>query len=188
MKKKDMLKKLSAALKKKRFEHSLGVCDEAVKMAKRFGADEEKAYIAGLLHDCAKCLTRDEEKSVCEKYNVVTDEMTNLCHPVMHAPLGAVVAEHEYGITDDEILNAIRYHTVARAGMTLLEKIIYVADMTEPGRDYPGVDNLRRLSEKDIDAAYCEALKQSLLHNIEKGALIHPNSLEAWNDICKKNN
>ena len=188
MNKKQMQDKLKRSLKKKRFEHSLGVCAEAVRMAELFGADANKAYIAGILHDCAKCLTRDEEKDICEKYGFEPDEMTQICHPVLHAPLGAIVARYEYGVEDPEILDAIRYHTVARSGMTLLDKIIYVADMTEPHRDYEGVEILRRLSKKNIDSAFYEAVRQSLLHNVKKGAVIHPGTLDAWNAVCKKNN
>ena len=188
MNKKQMQDKLKRSLKKKRFEHSQGVCAEAVRMAELFCADTKKAYIAGLLHDCAKCLTRDEEKDICKKYNFEPDEMTKICHPVLHAPLGAIVARYEYGVEDPEILDAIRYHTVARANMTLLDKIIYVADMTEPHRDYEGVETLRRLSKKSIDTAFYEAVRQSLFHNVSKGAIIHPGTLEAWNAICKKNN
>lgn len=180
-----MKEKLSDALRKKRYEHSLGVCEEAVRMAKLFGADKDKAYIAGLLHDCAKCLTKEETEKIIDKYNIHLDIMTEKCEPVMHAPLGAVVAEHEYVITDVEILDAIRYHTVAREHMTLLDKIVYVADMTEPLRNYPGVDELRKASKRNIDEAYRMAVKFSLLHNIEKGSVIHPNTLEAWNEICE---
>ena len=188
MNKKEMRSKLKAVLKKRRYEHSLGVCAEAVRMAELFGADTEKAHIAGLLHDCAKCLTEEQEKEVCKRYSYVPDLMTRLCHPVLHAPLGAVVAEHEYGVTDKEILDAIRYHTVARADMTLLDKIVYVADMTEPGREYDGAERLRSLAHKDIDEAFREALRQSLMHNIKKGSIIHPNSLDAWNSIISDEN
>ena len=183
MNKKDMQNRLRSSLKKRRYEHSMGVCIEAVRMAELFGADKDKAYIAGLLHDCAKCLSPEQEKEVCNKYGYVPDLMTKVCHPVLHAPLGAVVAEHEYGVTDKEILDAIRYHTVARANMTLLDKIVYVADMTEPGRSYDGVDRLRSLANKDIDEAFYEALGRSLMHNIKKGSIIHPSSLDAWNSI-----
>lgn len=183
MDEKEMRKKLASALKKKRYKHSIGVSREAVRMAKLFGADEKKAYIAGLLHDCAKGFDRDEQLDICKKYNVRTDEMTDLCPPVLHAPAGAALAEHEYGIADPEILDAIRYHTVARRDMTLLDKIVYVADMTEPGRDYSGVEELRRLSAEDIDKAFFEAVRQSLMFNFEKKTIIHPNTLDAWNGI-----
>ncbi|MGN0182769.1 MAG: bis(5'-nucleosyl)-tetraphosphatase (symmetrical) YqeK [Candidatus Ornithomonoglobus sp.] len=186
MNKKEMQSKLQKALKKKRFEHSIGVRDEAVRMAEQFGADPEKAYVAGLLHDCAKCLKPEEEEELIARYGYELDEMTRLCHPVLHAPLGALAAKYEYGVEDEEILDAIRYHTVARADMTLLDKIVYVSDVTEPNRDYDGVDVLRRLAAKSIDEAYKEAVRQALLHNIKKETLIHPNTLEAWNEICRK--
>lgn len=186
MNKKEMQSKLRKALKKKRFEHSLGVRDEAARMAERFGADTEKAYIAGLLHDCAKCLKPEEEKDLITRYGYEPDEMTRLCHPVLHAPLGALIARHEYGVEDEEILDAIRYHTVARADMTLLDKIVYIADVTEPNRDYDGVELIRRLAAKNIDDAYREAVRQALTHNIKKETIIHPNTLDAWNEICRK--
>lgn len=186
MDKKEIQERLKASLKDKRFIHSLGVCDEAVRMAKQFGADEDKAYIAGLLHDCAKNLTRTEETELCKKYDVEIDNITLICQPVMHAPLGAVVAQYEYGINDSEILDAIRYHTVARSDMTLLDKIIYVADMIEPSRDFEGASRLRELSKTSIDSAYREALRQSLIHNIGKGTVIHPNTLDAWNEVVIK--
>lgn len=187
MNKKEMQGLLQKSLKKKRFEHSLGVCDEAVKMAKLFGADPKKAYVAGLLHDCAKCLTHEEETEIMGKYSFEPDEMTMECHPVLHAPLGAIVAEHVYGIKDEEILDAIRYHTVARRNMTMLDKIVYIADVTEPNRDYDGVEVLRKLAKKNLDAAYKEAVYQALNHNLKKQTLIHPNTLEAWNEICRRN-
>lgn len=181
MDEKEMRKKLASALKKKRYKHSLGVCKEAVRMAKLFGADEKKAYTAGLLHDCAKCFDRETQFKICEKYGVKTDRMTDLCPAVLHAPAGAALAKNEYGIDDEEILDAIRCHTTGRADMTLLDKIVYVADMTEPGRDYDGVEKLRELSAKDIDAAFIEALRQTLTFNIEKQAIVHPDTLAAWN-------
>ncbi len=183
MGKESMIRRLEQTLKPNRFIHSLGVRDESVKMARIFGADEEKAYIAGLLHDCAKRAQRSDEQELCKRLGYIPDNATAMCPPVLHAPLGAVVAEREYGVTDKEILDAIRYHTVARRGMTLLDKIVYVADMTEPGRDFDGVAPLRALAHEDIDKAFCEALRRSLIYNIDKGAVIHPNTLEAWNEI-----
>lgn len=184
----EMEKKLAGTLERTRFEHSLGVCAEAERMAELFGADKNKARIAGLLHDCAKGLSAEQESDMCLKYGYEPDRMTLMCHPVLHAPLGAIAARAEYGVSDEEILDAIRYHTVARARMTLLDKIIYVADMTEPGRCFEGVTLLRRLAREDIDDAFFEALKQSLTHNIKKENIIHPNTLDAWNDqlITKK--
>ena len=180
-----MKSKLKAVLKPGRYQHSLGVCSEAVKLAEMYGEDHDKAYFAGLLHDCAKGCSKGEQIELCKKFGVELDEAALACPAVIHAPLGAEIARREFGIKDEEILDAIRYHTVARAGMTELDKIIYVADMIEPMRDYDGVDELRELAYKNLDKAVLEALKQSIRFNLEKNSVIHPNTLEAWNDILK---
>lgn len=180
-----MKSKLKAVLKPGRYQHSLGVCSEAVKLAELYGIDHDKAYFAGLLHDCAKGCNKEEQLGLCEKFGVELDEITLACPAVIHAPLGAEIARREFGIKDEEILDAIRYHTVARAGMTELDKIVYIADMIEPMRDYDGVDELRGLAYKDLNKAMLEALKQSIRFNLDKNAVIHPNTLEAWNDILK---
>lgn len=180
---KKIKEKLKTALDEKRYKHSLSVADEAVRLADRYGYDKDKAYFAGLVHDCAKCMPyNDAIKSGCE-----LDRETLLCPGVVHAPVGAYIAKREYGITDIEILDAIRYHTVAREGMTLLDKIIYLADIIEPYRDFDGVEELRRLCNQDLDLAFCEALRRSVVFNIEKGNIIHPNTLYAWNEMCIKN-
>lgn len=180
---KEIEKKLRIELDEKRYKHSISVADEARRLADLYGADKEKAYLAGLIHDCAKCVPySDAVKTGCE-----LDRETLACPGVVHAPVGAYIAEHEYGITDTEVLDAIRYHTVARESMTMLDKIIYLADITEPYRDFEGVENLRKLCNEDIDLAFCEALRRSLLFNIEKGNIMHPNTLYAWNEMCIKN-
>ncbi len=180
---KEIKEKLKTVLDEKRYNHSISVANEAVRLANRYGYDEDKAYLAGLIHDCAKCIPyNDAIKSGCE-----LDRETLACPGVVHAPVGSYVAEHEYGITDIEILDAIRYHTVARAKMTLLDKIIYLADIIEPYRDFDGVENLRKLCNENLDLAFCEALRRSVVFNIEKGNIIHPNTLYAWNEMCMKN-
>ena len=181
----DMIEKLKKSLSEKRFIHSLGVRDEAVKMAKKFGADEEKAYIAGLCHDCAKGLKINEQIELCKKYGIDLDENLMSCTPVIHAPLGAEAAKREYGISDTEILDAIRKHTTGSKYMTLLDKIIYVADMTEPNRDFDGVEILRRYAEENIDKAYLECLKQSVMFNVKANKFIHPDTLAAYNEMTK---
>lgn len=179
----DIKEKLKKALTEKRYNHSISVADEAVRLAERYGYDKDKAYLAGLVHDCAKSIPYSEAVNMgCE-----LDRETLACPGVVHAPVGAYVAEYEYGITDTEILDAIRYHTVARENMTLLDKIIYLADITEPYRDFDGVEKLRQLCNEDIDLAFCEALRRSVVFNIEKGNIIHPNTLYAWNEMCIKN-
>ncbi len=175
-----MKDKLKKTLSEKRYKHSLGVCDEAVKLARIFGADEEKAYIAGLLHDCAKGYDTDKQIELCAEYGIELDKITLACKAVIHAPLGAAVAKDKYGIDDEEILEAIRCHTVAKENMSLLDKIIYIADMIEPMRDFSGVDKLRKTAYEDIDKAFIMGLKQSIVFNAEKNKIIHPDTISAW--------
>ncbi len=176
-----MKDKLKKTLKPKRYQHSMGVAKTAKKLAVRFGADADKAYLAGMLHDCAKLPDMKDQLKLAAKYGMEFDEITARCPAVIHAPLGARHAREEYGVDDVEILDAIEFHTVGRADMTLMDKIIYVADMIEPTRDFRGVGKLRRLAGKNIDDAFIACLKESIEHNAKKESVIHPNTLEAWN-------
>lgn len=178
-----MKDKLKKALNENRYIHSIGVCETAVKMAKIYGVDEEKAYIAGLLHDCAKCFDNEVQVEMCRDYGIVLDEITLACPAVIHAPLGAAVAKAEYGIVDEEILRAIRLHTTGGTDMTKLDKIIYIADMTEPSRAYNGVDELREISLINLNDAMKKSLHSTLRFNIQKGTVIHPDTLSAWNSL-----
>ncbi len=163
---------LKTKLKPERFLHSLGVRDTAVKMANIFGADTNKAEIAGLLHDNAKNIDNPYER--CADLEVELDEFEKENAALVHAKLGAETAKCEFYVTDNEILDAIRYHTVGRCGMSLLEKIIFVADLTEPGRNFPDIEYLRTLAFSDIDVAVKECIKGTIRVNKERGAPIHP--------------
>lgn len=183
MTEKEMLARLKKELKPKRYVHSLGVSNTALKLAERFGVDKDKARIAGLLHDCAKCINTDEQIEMCGKFNIPLSAITLECSAVIHAPLGAAVAKAEYGIEDEEILNAIALHTTGGSNMSKLDKIIYIADMIEPSREYKGVEDLRRIAMNDLDKAMLEALQSTLKFNIKKGSLLHPDTIDAWNDL-----
>lgn len=183
----EIKKMLESELDGKRFLHSLGVAEEAAYLAKLFGADEDKAYLAGLVHDCAKNFRYDEAVEYAKEHGEELDDVTLSCPGIVHAPVGAAAAEEKYGITDTEVLNAVRFHTVACVNMTKLEKIVYIADMTEPNRDFNGVGEIRELSRTDLDAAFLKTLGRSIVYNIEKGNTVHPNTLCAWNEICMKN-
>ncbi len=177
---------LNNTLGEKRYTHSVYVSHMAVDMAKIFGVDINKAFVAGLVHDCAKAMTYEQMLDTAKKYGYAFDTVTLSCPGIMHADIGALTAQHEYGIDDREILDAIRYHTVARRDMTKLDKIIYIADMAEPMRDYDGVDTLRELAATNLDKAYFAALHQSLRFNLEKKNIIHPNTLYAYNEVLIK--
>ncbi len=132
-------REMEKTLEPKRYEHTLSVAYTAANLAAVHGADIEKALIAGMLHDCAKCLSYKKQKNLCLKYHfqlTQTEKDNKDYNPVLHAKAGAVLAKEKYGVKDEDILNAISYHTTGRPQMSLLEKIIYIADYIEPGRKH----------------------------------------------------
>jgi len=172
--------KLHNILTPKRFAHTQGVASEAANMARFWGADSEKAYTAGLLHDCAKNFNHEETASFCKKYGIELDDVIKKQMDLAHSFLGAAVAENEYLINDREILNAIKYHTTGRPEMTLLEKIVYISDMIEPNRkNYDGLEKIRKAAYRNIDKAVYLGLKQTIEFNKEKSRMIHPLSISA---------
>lgn len=165
--------KVMRRLEEKRFAHTLGVCKAAVKLAEIFGEDVKKAYTAALLHDIAKNIPKDEMYEMCEKNAVALDEFEKE-HPVLvHAKLGAYIAKSEFGICDEDIINAIKWHTLGRCEMSRLEKIIFVADMIEEGRHFPEVDKIRKEAFKNLDRALYMALDSTICFNEEKGSDVH---------------
>lgn len=180
----EMQSLLQTELKPQRYSHCIGVMNTAVKLAKRFGVNEEKAAIAGLLHDCARKFetSRLLEESV-KRHLFITDIDRQL--PIlMHAPLGTAIAKEEYGIQDTAILKAIASHTVGGAHMSDLDKIIYLADMIEPHRSYDGVDRLRQLAATtDLDTVMISAFDQSITFIMRKGHTIHPYTVAARNEL-----
>ena len=164
---KENIAKLQGQIKKvqdkKRYEHTLGVTYTAACLAMRYDIDMERAQTAGLLHDCAKCLSNEKKISLCKKQSIEIN-MTEAKNPfLLHAKAGAYLAEHKYGIRDEDILNAIRYHTTGRPGMSTLEKIVFIADYIEPGRSHSArLPELRKLAFQDLDKALVEILKDTL--------------------------
>lgn len=155
--------KLRKALTENRYRHTMGVMYTACNLAFVHGADLHKARMAGLLHDCAKCIPNSEKITICRKKNIpVTDfEME---HPVLlHAKLGAYMAKHDYEIDDPDILSAITWHTTGRPDMTLLEKIVFIADYIEPNRDkQPHLPEIRKMAYHDIDECMYMILKDTI--------------------------
>lgn len=172
----DFEEKLKTMLKPERFVHSLGVRDTAVRMAEIFGADTEKARIAGLLHDNAKNMPDMLEK--CADLEAELDNFERTHPALIHAKLGAETAKCIFGITDDEVIGAIRWHTLGRAGMTLLEKIVFVADLAEPNRNFDDLEYIRSLAFSDIDRAAAECMRRVTEINRLRGAEVHPKSAE----------
>jgi predicted HD superfamily hydrolase involved in NAD metabolism len=180
-----LLAKVRAQMHEKRYRHTLGVARSAVLLAKRFGADPVKAELAGLLHDYCKCWPVDKMFEVLVRHDMPTDLLEGE-KELWHAFAGAIVIQTDLGVTDPEILQAVRYHTTGRAGMTLLEKVVCVADYIEPSRSYPGVDQIRELAEKDLDAALATALGGTIQFLIDKQKTVYPLTLIAYNDLISR--
>ena len=143
----------------KRFEHTLGVAYTATALAMRYGISLKNAELAGLLHDCAKCLTDEKRLSICEKHNISINEIERRNPFLLHAKVGSFLAMEEYHIFDLDIINAILNHTTGRPGMSLLEKIVFVADYIEPNRkNAPNLAEIRKLAFEDIDLAMIRIL------------------------------
>lgn len=185
-----MEQKLVGMLTPARYTHSLGVMETAVKMAQRFGADPEKARLAGLLHDCAKDIDFDEMLPLCDKLGVALDPVKREQKGLIHADLGAKLLETEFGITDPEIIGAVKYHTLGRENMTDLEKILYLADMIEPNRrSYDGLEELRRLCKTNLNCAMLFGVERSIDHIRHKRKKLHSQTLAAQQyflTLCKE--
>ncbi|MHC5249472.1 bis(5'-nucleosyl)-tetraphosphatase (symmetrical) YqeK [Enterococcus sp. LJL90] len=180
-----IMQRVQMAMSEKRFLHVLGVEKTAIELAKRFGGDIEQAALAGLTHDYAK--ERPDEEFELVIYRDGYDlNLLKYGNAIWHGVIGADFVERELKITDQAVLQAIRLHTTGAAQMTLLDKILYVADYIEPGRDFPGVEEARKLAEVDLDAAVAFETKHTLAHLIENEQLIYPKTLETYNQWVVK--
>lgn len=165
-------------LKDKRIEHVRGCEQEAVKLAERWGCSVFDAARAGILHDITKKMTHSEQLILCGYYGIICDSVQMENPKLMHAVTGAVLAKELFGMPE-HICTAVRYHTTGRPGMSQLEKVIYLADYIEPGRDFPGVEKLRTAAYKDIDAAMIKGLSMSLEEVRACGSVPHPDTENA---------
>lgn len=170
-------------LSDKRYEHTLNVKKMAVKLAKRYGVDEDKAALAALLHDSAKEISKDEMRELMRQYPQYAEGGEERPNPVWHGICAAILARTQWGVEDEAILSAIACHTAGKSGMSKLDKVVYLADMTSKERDWPGVGKLRKLEMKDLDAAMLAALKQTNDFALPQGKPLDPQSAAAYEDI-----
>jgi predicted HD superfamily hydrolase involved in NAD metabolism len=175
--------KLEKNLSSKRFLHSVNVMNTSILLAKKFGEDIGKAGLAGLLHDCARELESKEIFELCVKYNIVVDDISRKQSELLHGPIGSVLAQKEFGITEKPILDAICNHTLGNDNMSKLEKIVFLADFIEPARNFKGVIKIRKMAKLDLDKAILLAFDNTFKHCINKGSLIHPIAVFARNQI-----
>lgn len=175
-------KTIRPLLSEKRFYHSQCVAREAVKLAKRFGADEEKARLSGILHDIMKDTPPAEQLKILSRFGIIMDDSIRRNKKLWHAFTGAAYLEHELGIADREILDAVRYHTSGRKDMTLLDKVIFVADYNSADRDYPDVKKMRKLAEKSLEEAIAMGVAFTLEELTRARFYVSADSVEAYND------
>lgn len=172
-------RKIKKAMEKiqdeKRYEHTLGVAYTAMCLAMRYGESLKNAELAGLLHDCAKCMDDEKRIAICEKHHIGITELERRNPFLLHAKVGSFLAMHTYKVQDADVINAILNHTTGRPGMSQLEKIIFVADYIEPGRKHaPNLTEIRRLAFIDLDAAMCRILEDTLEYLNQREGEIDP--------------
>jgi predicted HD superfamily hydrolase involved in NAD metabolism len=177
---------LRVRLSADKYKHSLGVADTARQLAQHYCIDENKAYLAGLVHDYAKNLPPETLKALAETHDLYTDPWEHVIPEILHAPAGAFLVEQDLGIHDADILQAVRYHSVGAEQMSRLDEIIFVADMIEPNREYEDLPRLRREAYADLTACMLTAVDYSLRHCLETGKLIHPRSISVHNHYTIK--
>ena len=178
---------LSKGLKEERFYHSLAVSAVAASLAMRYGADVKKAELAGLIHDCAKAYPVDQFIRMADEFGIEIETVERENPQLIHAKLGAYYAKKDFGVEDTEILNSIIYHTTGRPGMTILEKIIYIADYIEPGRyKAKRLDEVRKAAFEDLDKCLDMILSDTVEHLYEKKYVINPVTLESYKFYSKE--
>lgn len=174
-----------AMVKAKRIPHIAGCEEESVRLAERWGADPELCRRAGILHDCTKYLELEDHKAICAQYGIELDEMENQAVKLLHSKTGAALAHHFFG-EGHEVYEAIFYHTTGRADMSLMEKILYMADYIEPTRDFPELAEMRRLAYSDLDAAVCMGVWMAIEEMREKRRPVHPNTTACYQQLREK--
>ena len=177
---------LKERLTPKRYNHSLCVADEAVRLAKKYGGDIEKAYLAGLLHDITKNASEQEHLNIFNEFGIMLNDIEKNAEKLWHAISGSAFIEHKLGITDKEIITAVRYHTTARAGMSQLEKLLYLADFTSADRDYDDVDIMRQKVDISLEAALDYALSYTINDLVSSGKALHLDTVNAYNENALK--
>ena len=179
-------KELLKDIGEKRYSHSLRVMETALKLCQIYNEKEDRVRLAAILHDCGKMLDQAQLLQASKDFDIVLDEYMENNIELIHAPLGAKIAEKKYKIKDQEVLNAIKYHTTGRENMTLLDKIIFIADYIEPKRNFEGIDEIRQLAPIDIDRSIVLAMDKTIKFLIDNKNLIHTKTIVARNDLIIK--
>lgn len=171
-------------LTEKRKAHTYGVAETAQRLAARYGASEDKARTAALFHDMFRSTPQDVLNMYVRQLGLDSLYLDNA--NLAHGPVAAVIMERDYHISDADVSNAVRYHTTGRAGMSLLEKVLYLADAIEPGREYPGVQEVRQLAEESLDRACLLSMERSVAYIRQRGLFLHEDTIHARDDLKDK--
>ena len=182
---KDLKKDLKREMDDSRYEHTLGVMYTSAALAMRYEYDMERAMLAGLMHDCAKCIPNAKKLKLAEKNGLEITELERNNPFMLHAKVGAMLAKVKYDIDDEEVLGAIRWHTTGKPNMNLLEKIVYVADYIEHNRAFPGVEQARDIAQVSLDRAVAYETARTVEHLAHQGLPIYPQTLETYNAFVK---
>lgn len=177
---------LQMVLKKKRYQHTLGVVKSALHLAQCYGADKDQAELAALLHDYCKNMSVEQYQEYIQRYHISFDEIAKDNPELMHGRIARYIAFDQYGIREADVLNAIEFHTTGRKQMSLLEMIVALADYIEEGRDFPGVEEIRKLAQEDIRKALLKGIDGTLKQLIDSGSMIHRDTIEARNDLIRQ--
>ena len=177
---------LEESLAPKRFKHSVNVYKTALELAKAHKLPVEKIAVSALLHDCGREVPTKESAAKADALGIAIDEVERSQQILLHAKLGAYYAREKYGVTDEEILDGILYHTTGAAGMSELAKVVFLADMIEPGRDFPGVEELRKAARRNLDKAMLMAYSNTMRYLLDGGLLIHPHCINGYNELIMK--
>lgn len=180
----EFLEELKKHLQPARLYHSINVAEEAKKLALHYGADPEKAYTAGLLHDIMKNTPDDVLLNFFQENGIILTRTERVSRKTWHAIAGEAYCRLVLSVTDSEILSAIRWHTTARAGMSLLDKVLFIADFISADRDYDGVERMREKAYISLESAMLEGLQFTLAELIENGWAVHEDSLAAYNELA----
>ena len=173
--------RLQQTLTTKRYQHSLAVQQEAMRLARHWGVDEEKAALAGLLHDVARGLSVEELQTKAKQAGLTIGTAEQANPLILHAPVGAIILQEDWGIDDQAVLDAVRYHTIASPEMDQLSIIIYLADLIEPNRqEWPGLAHLRKLALENLHQAMVMALENSFIYLRQQQQIIHPQAYQAY--------
>jgi len=182
----ELKKELKKQVTEHRYIHSLGVADTGKKLAEQYGADQEKAEIAGILHDFAKYWSKEELALMIKENQELSDDLLDYNSELWHGPVASIVVQQKFAVMDEDIIMAIRFHTSGRENMSLLEKVVCLADYIEPSRQFPGVDEIRELAKTNLDDALIAAIDGTIQFLIKKQLVIYPLTVKARNDLILK--